>query len=447
MKVSGNAVYEVKWKSEIMIVNHLKTNVYTMNSIKTFLPLFCFPCMCVFGFSGAVGGGDSDWAQFQGPNRDNKSFETGLLSQWPASGPRLLWTQQGLGEGYSSIAFSDGLLYTVGNAGNDTVIVALDTTGKIRWRIKNGPAYRRSHPGTRSTPTVSEGLLYHENADGDIICAKAKTGKNVWSVNILERFKGRNIRWGLSESLLIDEGKVICSPGGENVGVAALDAKTGDTVWVCTGISEKPGYCSPIVFEYEDLRQIVTLMAESIVGINADSGKLLWKFRNPAKFDENITSPCYHKGHIFTSTRTSGSRLLRIRVEGNNATVEQVWTEQEFQNHHGGIIFLDGCFCGSCMTSRSASWKCISCKTGQLTYSGSGIGRASLCCADGMLYLLNHYRKVALVKANPEEFDLIDSFEIPEQGRGPTWAHPVVAGGRLYIRHGDFLYCYDIKEK
>ena len=403
--------------------------------------------MCIPGLSRTGVGDYSDWPQFQGLNRDNKSFETDLLSQWPASGPRLLWTRNGLGEGYSSIACVEGFLYATGNIEDDTVILALDTTGEIRWRIKNGPAYRRSHPGTRSTPTIKGGLLYHENADGDVICVNAKTGDRVWSVNILERFNGRNIRWGLSESLLIDKEKVICTPGGEEIGVAALDAKTGDTVWMCTGIHEKSGYCSPVVFEYEGLRQIVTLMAESIVGINAESGKLLWKFRNPAKFEENITSPCYHNGHIFTSTRTSGSRLLRIRVEGDNASVEQVWSDQEFQNHHEGVIYLDGCFCGACMSGRDTAWKCISCQTGELTYSSPGIGRASLCYADGMLYLLNHYCGVALVKANPSEFDIVSSFEIPKQGQGPSWAHPVVARGRLYIRHGDFLYCYDINAK
>jgi outer membrane protein assembly factor BamB len=418
-----------------------------VNYFRAFLLTFCFLFMCVPGLSRAGGADDSDWTQFQGPNRDNKSSETDLLAQWPASGPRLLWTQHGLGEGYTSIACADGLLYTTGNVANDTVIVALDTTGEIRWRIRNGPAYRRSHPGTRSTPTLRAGLLYHENADGDVICVKAKTGDHIWSVNVLDRFNGRNIRWGLSESLLIDEGKVICTPGGEDVGVAALDTKTGDTVWACTGINEKPGYCSPIVFEYAGLRQIVTLMAESIVGLNADNGKLLWKFKNPAKFDENITSPCYHDGHIFTSTRTSGSRLLRIRVEGDSASVEQVWSEQEFQNHHEGIICLGRCFCGACMVNRHAAWKCISFQTGQLMHSDPGIGRASLCYADGMLYLMNHNGNVALVKANPKAFDIVSSFEIPKQGRGPTWAHPVVAWGRLFIRHGDFLYCYDIEAK
>jgi outer membrane protein assembly factor BamB len=388
-----------------------------------------------------------DWPQFQGPNRNNKSLETGLLSQWPASGPRLLWTCEGVGDGYASVACAEGLLYTTGNVKDDTIIIAVERTGEIRWRIKNGPAYRRSHPGTRSTPTIEAGLLYHQNADGDVICVNAKTGTRVWSVNILERFNGRNIQWGLSESLLIDEGRIICTPGGEDVGVAALDARTGDTVWVCTGIHEKPGYCSPVVCECAGLRQIVTLMAESIVGINAENGELLWKFRNLAKFDENIASPCCYNGHIFTSTRTSGARLLKVRVEDDKASVEQVWANQGFQNHHEGVIHLDGCFCGACMADRNAPWKCICCQTGRLTYSGPGIGRASLCYADGMLYLLNHHRQVALVKANPNEFDIVSSFKIPGQGHGPSWAHPVVAWGRLFIRHGDFLYCYDICAK
>jgi len=165
-----------------------------VNSFRSFLVSFCFLFIGGPVFSRVGGTNHSDWTQFQGPNRDNKSFATSLLSQWPASGPRLLWTQHGLGEGYSSMACADGLLYTTGNVGNDTVIVALDTTGEIRWRIKNGPAYRRSHPGTRSTPTVRGGLLYHKNADGDVICVKAKTGDHVWSVNVLDRFEGRNIR-------------------------------------------------------------------------------------------------------------------------------------------------------------------------------------------------------------------------------------------------------------
>jgi len=418
-----------------------------MTFIKRSFVLFCFLFTIFSAVSGAEHAEKVGWPQFQGPGRDNKSLETGLLSIWPASGPKLLWTQKALGEGYSSVICVNGLLYTTGNIGKDTVITALDTKGIIRWKAKNGPAYRRSHPGTRGAPTVVGNCLYHKNAEGDIICVNAKNGHHIWSVNILKRFEGRNIKWGLSESLLIDRGKVICTPGGQDIGIAALDQTTGDTVWICRGIGEKPGYCSPIVFEYKGLRQIVTLMSESILGLNAHNGKLLWKVKNIAKYGENITSPCYHDGHIFTSTRTSGSRLFKIQVKGNNASVKEVWSEERFQNQHGGVIYLDGCFYGACMANRSAPWKCISFQTGELMYSVPGIGRASICCADGMLYLLNHRRKVALVKPSPKEFDVISSFEIPKQGRGPTWAHPVVVGGCLYIRHDNFIYCYDIKAK
>ena len=177
-----------------------------MTFIKRSFVLFCFLFTTFSAVSGTEHAEKVGWPQFQGPGRDNKSLETGLLSIWPASGPKLLWTQKALGEGYSSVICVNGLLYTTGNIGKVTVITALDTKGIIRWKAKNGPAYRRSHPGARCTPTVIGNCLYHENADGDIICVNAKNGHHIWSVNILKRFEGRNIKWGLSESLLIDRG-------------------------------------------------------------------------------------------------------------------------------------------------------------------------------------------------------------------------------------------------
>ncbi len=162
----------------------------------------------------------------------------------------LLWTAEGIGEGYSTVAVANGLIYTTGNISKDTVITALDIDGGLKWTVKNGPAYKRAKPGTRSTPTIDEGRVYHENADGDIVCLEAGTGKKIWSLNILERFDGRNINWALAESLLIDGGNVICTPGGETVGIVALDKKTGQTVWTCEGINDMPGYSSPIAFEY-----------------------------------------------------------------------------------------------------------------------------------------------------------------------------------------------------
>lgn len=408
--------------------------------------------LCAAALAGPAGA--ADWPQFHGPRRDNMSAETHLLKQWPEGGPKLLWTASGLGEGFSTVAVvgdasgaaERGRIYTTGNVGPHTVITCLDLAGKAVWRARNGPAYRRSHPGTRSTPTIEAGRLYHENADGDVVCLDARTGKPVWSLNILKKFGGRNIEWGLAESLLIDGGKVICTPGGEQAGLVALDKQTGRTVWVCEDTRDKPGYCSPTIIRHGGLRQIVTMMARSIVGVHPETGKLLWRFAHTAPFDENITTPIHHDGRIFMSSRTTGSRLVRLTVAGERVTAEQVWFSKAMDNQHGGVILLDGCLYGDCLRGRGGPWACLDFATGKTLYAGRGIGRASLTYADGLLYLLNHRGTVALVKPTPRAFEAVSRFQIPRGGRGPSWAHPVVCGGRLYIRHGDFLYCYDIKQ-
>jgi len=390
-------------------------------------------------------GNDFEWPQFRGPKRDNLSRETGLLKQWPSGGPKLLWTAKNLGEGFSTVAVSDGLICTTGNIGNDTVITALGLNGNTKWTAKNGPAYKRNKPGTRSTPTINDRRLYHENADGDIVCLGSDTGNKIWSLNILERFNGRNINWALAESLLIDGDKVICTPGGQAVGMAALDKKTGQTVWTCEGINDKPGYSSPIVFEYKGIRQIVALMAKSVVGVNADTGRLLWRVDHVTPFDENINTPIYHNGCVFICSRTTGSRLFRLKVDGDKVSVEAVWKSKLLESQHGGIILLDGYLYGSSRTSIFGPWICLDFKTGRRMYAEPGIGTGSLTYADGLIYALNQRSTIALVRPTPYAFQIISQFSIPKGGKGPTWAHPVVCNGRLYIRHGNFLYCYDIK--
>ena len=385
-----------------------------------------------------------DWPQFHGPNRDNISRQSGLLKEWPAQGPKLLWTAKGIGEGFSTVAIVDGLIYTTGNIGDYTVITALTTDGQHEWTARNGPAYRRDKPGTRSTPTIDSGRLYHENADGDVTCLDAKIGKEIWSLNIIKKFNGRNIRWALSESLLIDGDKLICTPGGENAGMAALHKNTGGTIWVCEEANDMPGYASPIVFEYKGLRQIVTLMAQSVVGVNAETGRFLWKVEHTTPFDENINTPVYHDGSVFICSRTTGSRRLRLHVNGNRVSIEQVWESKLLDSQHGGILLLDGYLYGACRSAGSGPWVCLDAETGERLYAEKGIGTGSLTCADGLLYALNHKRTVALVRPNSRAFEMISQFDIPTGGRGPTWAHPVVCNGRLYIRHGNYLYCYDV---
>jgi len=248
----------------------------------------------------------------------------------------------------------------------------------------------------------------------------------------------------LAESLLIDGDKLICTPGGENAGIVALHKDTGRPIWICKEANDMPGYASPIVFEYEGLRQIVTLMAQSVVGVNAETGSFLWKVEHTTPFDENINTPIYHDGSVFICSRTTGSRRLRLRVNKDRVSIEQVWESKLLDSQHGGILLLGDYLYGACRLASSGPWVCLDAKTGVRMYAEKGIGIGSLTYADGLLYALNHKRTVALVRPNPRAFEIVSQFNIPMGGRGPTWAHPVVCNGRLTIRHGDFLYCYDV---
>ncbi len=388
----------------------------------------------------------ADWPQWRGPNRDGLSAEKGLLKEWPQAGPELLWTAKGLGEGFASVAIADGLIYTAGNVGADMKLAALSLDGKTQWQVRVGPAYKGDSPGSRGTPTVDGGCVYYETPEGTVSCLDAKSGKEVWSLNILKQFEGRNIQWALSESVLIDGNNLICCPGAEQAAMVALDKKTGKTVWVCKGAGDKPGYASPIIVDYQGLRQIVTLTATAAIGVNAKTGDLLWRFPHKTEWDANIPTPIYSDGCVFVdSGYGSGGELLRLKVAGDKCSAEKVWATKALDNHHGGIILVDGCLYGS---SFGGQWVCLDFKTGEKKYGDAGVGKGSLTYADGMLYTYSESRgNVGLVKATPSAHTIVSRFRVPAGGKGPNWAHPVVCGGRLYLRHGDLLFAYDIKGK
>ncbi|HUT34884.1 MAG TPA: PQQ-binding-like beta-propeller repeat protein [Planctomycetota bacterium] len=390
----------------------------------------------------------ADWPQFHGPGRDNTSAETGLRKEWPEGGPKLLWTARGIGHGFACVAVAHGLIYITGSVGNDTLITALDLGGKVAWTAKNGPAYKREHPGTRSTPTVDRGRLYHENSDGDVVCLDARSGKPLWSLNILKKFNGRNIRWGLAESPLVDGDRLVCVPGGEEVGIVALNKLTGETVWTARGIGEKPGYASPILVEHQGLRQVVTLMAKAIVGVNADTGEFLWKVEHVTPYDESIFTPLFHDGHIYFATaHARGSRLLKLNVEGRKCSVELAWSTDKLDSHHGGVILLDGYLYGFCHGNYKPRWDCLEWQTGKLMHSEpTGVG-GSVTYADGMIYAMDERGRVMLIQPSPAGRRVVSQFQLPKAGPGLFWAHPVVSGGRLYLRHSDCLSAYDIQAR
>jgi len=387
------------------------------------------------------------WPQFHGPNRDNKSTETGLLKQWPEAGPRLLWTAKGLGHGFSSVSIAAGRIYTAGNIGDKTVVTALDLSGKTLWQTENGPAWTKDVAGSRSTPTIDGGRLYHKSPVGRLACLDAKTGRKIWDLNILERFGAKNITWALPESVLVDGDRVICCPGGPETAVVALEKNTGQLAWKSPSAGDAAGYSSARLAELGGLRMILTMTSRALIGVSAETGGLLWRFEHRTPYDENILTPVYHDGHVFISTRTTGSVMLKIEVDGDKASVRPVWRSKQLDNQHGNTVLVHGYLYGSCYRANNAKWVCLEWKTGKMIYAERGVGRGSLTYADGMLYTYGQNGTMGLVRASPNTPQPLCSFRLPAQGQGPYWAHPVVCGRRLYLRHGEFLYCYDVQAR
>ncbi len=385
------------------------------------------------------------WPQFHGPNRDNISTETGLLKSWPANGPELLWTAKNLGHGFSTVSIASGMIYTAGNIDKDTIITALNANGDILWQVKNGPAWTRDYPGTRGTPTIDADRLYHQSPLGNVICLNAKTGEEIWQLDLLEIFKSKNSKWALCESPIIDGDHVIYCPGGPQTCMVALNKITGSVVWQAPSINELAGYGSPVLAKYQDLRIIITLTAKSIIGVNADSGELLWQVKHESYADENILIPIYQDGQVFVSTLKAGSVKWKINVNQGKASLEELWRTQEMDNHHGGVVLLDGNLYGTSTFRNSKLWICLDWETGAKKYMDKGVGKGSLTVADRMLYTLSEDGLMGLLKPTETGLSLISSFNVPKGGEGKYWPHPVVCDGRLYIRHSDSLYAFAIR--
>jgi outer membrane protein assembly factor BamB len=396
--------------------------------------------------STASGSPDTDepyWPRFHGPRGDNLSTETGLLKKWPEGGPEVVWSTAGIGHGFSSVSIANGMIYTDGNIDEKTVITAMDMDGNVLWQKENGGAWTGSHSGTRGTPTIDGDRLYHESPLGEVVCLDAKTGERIWGLNILDEFGAPNITWALAESIVIDGNHAICCPGGPQVSVVALNKQTGETVWAARSTGDKTSYATPTLAECQGLRTILTMNAKALIGVNAADGDFLFRHPHETSYDVNATSPIYHEGRVFiTSGYGSGSEMLKLSVAGGKASVEPVWAAKELDNHHGGVILLDGYLYGS---SHKGKWVCLNWETGEVAYSEPGVGKGSLTYADGMLYTLSEKRKMGLVEATPSGHTVISQFEVPSGGEGPSWAHPVVCGGRLYLRHSDRLWAYDVR--
>jgi outer membrane protein assembly factor BamB len=383
----------------------------------------------------------ADWPQFRGPNRDGTSPETGLMKQWPEGGPKELWSYDGVGEGFSSIAIADGRVYTCGMIDGQGYLFAFDLEGKLTFKVNYGPEWTRSYPGTRTTPTIEGDRLYLMSGQGRIACHSARTGDVIWYVDTLEKFGGKNIRWGIAESVLIDGDNVICTPGGRNATVVALNKNTGEPIWTSKGLSQNAAYCSPQLVQRGSTRLILTLVESAIVGVDADTGQVYWREPHEVNYDIQAVSPAYEDGMMFvTNGYNLGSHGYQLSPDGQS--IRKKWFEESLDVHHGGVVLVDGNVHGA---STRGQWMCVDLATGKVKFSDRLVGKGSVIYVDERLYTYGERRgDVGLIKITPDGYETVGSFRV-ERGSKQHWAHPAISDGRLYIRHGQALMCYDIK--
>ncbi len=398
------------------------------------------------GADGLIASPEPGWPQWRGPRRDGVSEEKGLLPCWPEGGPKLLWKVDGLGRGWSSPIVTGGRLYVTGDVGSDLIVFALDSNGSGLWKIANGKAWKGPYPGARATCAFSQGRLYNMNAHGRVACVDAASGKELWAVDILDRFDAKNIRWALSECLLVDGGHVIVTPGGKKALMAALDKQDGKTVWTTPPLEgDRTSHCSPILFRHAGCQTITNCSSAHGFGVDADTGELLWTVPLKNRFGTNISTPVYGSGSVyFVTPYTDLGRLYRLSADAGGVAARHIWT-CPLDTVTGCGVFVDGTFFAAGYKT-SKWWFALDWQTGKIKYELKSLTTGAAIYADSRLYCLDEKGTIALLKADTDGFEVMGSFSIETGRYKDAWAHPVLLDGRLYIRHHDTLRCYDVSE-
>lgn len=391
----------------------------------------------------------ADSPQFRGPHRDGKFDEQGLLKSWPEGGPRLLWVTNGIGKGYSSPSIADGKIYVTGMREDQTgVLMILNRDGALETTIPYGPeTVEKQAPGARSTPTVDGKRLYFLSGLGVLYCVDLDRRAVAWEVNILDRFGGKLPMWHISESVLIDGDRVICTPGGSKGLIAALDKKTGQTVWATTGLEDSASYCSPIIYRYGGRRMLTTATAATIVAADADTGQLLWSFAHKGPYDIHGVTPIL-EGNLLYYVAGDGFGGGALQLSEDGSTVIEKWTDKTLDCLHHGVVLVNGYLYGAGYKGGGAL-VCLEMATGKVMWKTEEVREGITIYADGMLMVYEGPKSgvVSLVKAQPDKFERTGSFTVTAGGDDKHWAHPAISDGVLYIRHGDALVAYDLRAK
>ncbi|MEX1130305.1 MAG: PQQ-binding-like beta-propeller repeat protein [Vicinamibacterales bacterium] len=387
--------------------------------------------------------GLDDWPQWRGKNRDGISAEKGLLKSWPSAGPPLVWKADGAGEGYSSFSAAHGRLYTMGARDGTEYVMAFDAaTGKKIWERASGRRFSNDRgDGPRGTPVVDGTQLYTLGASGDLVSLDAASGTVAWSVNVLQKFGGRNIQWGLSESPLVLSDRILVNAGGRGASIVALKKTDGSELW--RSGNDESGYSSAVLQTVGGIPQAIYFTAERALGVDTRDGRQLWSYSRVSNRTANIATPIVRGNRVFLSSDYgTGAALLELAPSGKSIDAREVYFTNEMRNHHASSILIGDHLYGF----SSAILTAMTFDTGEVAWKDRSVGKGSMIFADERLYLFSERGVVGLAEANPAGYREHGRFQI-RAGSSPTWSHPIVANGHLILRDQDTIYAYDVRAK
>jgi len=409
----------------------------------------------------------ADWPGWRGPDRTGISRETGLLKNWPAEGPKLLWKSDRAGLGYAGIAVVDGTVYTMGARGEDEFLLALDEKGGERWATKIGPVWDfKSNSwsrGPNSTPLVEGGRVFALSSKGMFLAADQKSGKEIWKIDVAKDLQGEvnpigggpeKIGWGYSWSPLVDGEYLILTPGGPKGLFAAVDKSTGKVAWRSTQVTDQATYSSPVAATIHGVRQYIAATQNAVVGVSAKDGALLWKHARENDCPDVVCpTPIVREDQVYMSVGYGvGSEMLKLSRSGEKFEVSSVWSEKTIGNKQGGVVMVGDYLYGF---HENRVWVCQNMKTGKTAWPKSLSVRQKLkdggfLAADGLLFILDEMGNVGLAEASPKSFQVLSQFKLPEETKnrksgGKIWTHPALSEGRLYLRDQEWIFCYQVK--
>ena len=394
--------------------------------------------------------------QWRGPKGDGHFNETNLLREWPVEGPELIMTVSGIGGGYSSAIVANETIYVTGRIDTMDCMTAITLDGTIKWQTPFGRSWPKTLPDARGSVTVDDHRAYAISGSGVLSCLNTTDGSIIWTVNVDQQFETEWHLYGVSETPLVVDDKVIVMPGGKKASVVAFDKMTGKLAWQSESFGSARGYASAVLYEYNNLRFILGSTAKHLIALDPETGRTIWSYLHhtverdrdePGNGECMTNNPIYKGLEIFISKGYDYPAIM-LQMDSTGTTVREKWLNETLDNHHGGILLIgDHIYGSNFYHNTKGKWVCLSWKHGEVTYLHDWINKGNIIYADSMMYIYEDRKGyIGLVKPDPEKFDLVSSFQMA-QSRGYHWAHLFIHDGVLYVRRGDMIMAYDIRRK